>query len=326
MTDLSSRYGPQLRQLKAIFPSWDEGDLAFTLQDVKGNVDEAAMMITEGKSNSQCTRSSLPVLFVSSLAVSNHTRLYVSTLQAEQPNSLKQPQKRRPQKHQARTPLRSTRTVMPIPVDGRTLVEKDLPDEEVEVVLEGAVVAEADVVGVRPTAMNNVIEELTDRTRSRRSWWTRRYSRWTRWIHRFQRCRPHYRDHGYNYRWLGCPSRRSYFRTEWTRRPRSRIFNSSCRRWKGRRFRSCWRMGRCTFCKGIPEGCQVWKCGMGRKRKTGSVADQYGSSCSRSCSYWTTKVDLGSDRQVSLMLLSTRRKLANMQARRQTQARTRTCR
>lgn len=68
MTDLSSRYGPQLRQLKAIFPTWDEGDLAFTLQDVKGNVDEAAMMITEGKSNSQCTRSSLPVLSVLSLA------------------------------------------------------------------------------------------------------------------------------------------------------------------------------------------------------------------------------------------------------------------
>jgi hypothetical protein len=38
---------------------------------------------------------------------------------------------------------------MPIPVDGRTLVEKDLPDEEVEVVLEVVVVAEADVVEVR---------------------------------------------------------------------------------------------------------------------------------------------------------------------------------
>jgi hypothetical protein len=48
--DLSSRYGAQLRQLKSIFPTWDEGDLAFTLQDVKGNVDEAAMMITEGES------------------------------------------------------------------------------------------------------------------------------------------------------------------------------------------------------------------------------------------------------------------------------------
>lgn len=48
--DLSSRYGAQLRQLKSIFPTWDEGDLAFTLQDAKGNVDEAAMMITEGES------------------------------------------------------------------------------------------------------------------------------------------------------------------------------------------------------------------------------------------------------------------------------------
>ena len=45
---LSSRYGSQLKQLKAIFPSWDEGDLAFTLQDVKGSVEEAALMITEG--------------------------------------------------------------------------------------------------------------------------------------------------------------------------------------------------------------------------------------------------------------------------------------
>lgn len=51
--ELSSRYGTQLRQLKSIFPEWDEGDLAFTLQDTKGNVDEAAMMITEGESRRQ---------------------------------------------------------------------------------------------------------------------------------------------------------------------------------------------------------------------------------------------------------------------------------
>jgi len=94
---------------------------------------------------------------------------------------------------------------MPIPVDGRTLVEKDLPDEEVEVVPEVDVVAEADVVEVGPTG-DARYNELISRTRSRRSWWTRRYSRWTRWIYRFQRCRSHYRDYGYNHRWLGCSS------------------------------------------------------------------------------------------------------------------------
>jgi hypothetical protein len=46
---LSSKYSSQLSQLQAIFPSWDQGDLAYTLQDAKGSLDEAAMMITEGK-------------------------------------------------------------------------------------------------------------------------------------------------------------------------------------------------------------------------------------------------------------------------------------
>jgi hypothetical protein len=46
--ELAKRYASQLQQLQAIFPSWDQGDLAFTLQDAKGNVDEAAVMITEG--------------------------------------------------------------------------------------------------------------------------------------------------------------------------------------------------------------------------------------------------------------------------------------
>ena len=55
--ELSTKYGPQLKQLKAIFPSWDQGDLAFTLQDAKGNVDEAAMMITEGGSERHCAQS-----------------------------------------------------------------------------------------------------------------------------------------------------------------------------------------------------------------------------------------------------------------------------
>jgi hypothetical protein len=46
---------------------------------------------------------------------------------------------------------------MPILVDGRTLVEKDLPDEEVEAVLEVVVVAEADVVEVCPTAIHGIM-------------------------------------------------------------------------------------------------------------------------------------------------------------------------
>lgn len=50
--ELASKYSSQLGQLKAIFPSWDESDLAFTLQDTKGNVEEAAMAITEGALNS----------------------------------------------------------------------------------------------------------------------------------------------------------------------------------------------------------------------------------------------------------------------------------
>lgn len=46
---LASKYGAQLKQLKSIFPSWDEGDLALVVQDAKGSVDEAAMAITEGE-------------------------------------------------------------------------------------------------------------------------------------------------------------------------------------------------------------------------------------------------------------------------------------
>jgi hypothetical protein len=47
--ELSGKYSSQLSQLKGIFPSWDEGDLVFTLQDARGNVEEAAMMITDGE-------------------------------------------------------------------------------------------------------------------------------------------------------------------------------------------------------------------------------------------------------------------------------------
>ncbi|WWC67514.1 uncharacterized protein I206_101422 [Kwoniella pini CBS 10737] len=48
---LAVKYSSQLSQLQAIFPSWDEGDLVFTLQDTKGNVEEAALSITEGRAS-----------------------------------------------------------------------------------------------------------------------------------------------------------------------------------------------------------------------------------------------------------------------------------
>ena len=54
--ELARKYSSQLSQLQAIFPSWDESDLAFTLQDAKGNVEEAAMAITEGMRESYRNR------------------------------------------------------------------------------------------------------------------------------------------------------------------------------------------------------------------------------------------------------------------------------
>ena len=47
--ELVRKYSSQLSQLQIIFPSWEESDLAFTLNDTKGNVEEAAMAITEGQ-------------------------------------------------------------------------------------------------------------------------------------------------------------------------------------------------------------------------------------------------------------------------------------
>ncbi|ORY24864.1 hypothetical protein BCR39DRAFT_545589 [Naematelia encephala] len=55
--ELAVRFKSQLSQLQSIFPSWDQGDLVFTLQDARGNVDEAAMMITEGRA-AQFTQAS----------------------------------------------------------------------------------------------------------------------------------------------------------------------------------------------------------------------------------------------------------------------------
>lgn len=48
--ELSKRYSSQLSQLQAIFPSWSDSDLVFALQDVKGNVEEAVLAISEGES------------------------------------------------------------------------------------------------------------------------------------------------------------------------------------------------------------------------------------------------------------------------------------
>ena len=47
--ELSGKYRSQISSLKSIFPDWDDGDLAFTLQDAKGSVDDAVLMITEGE-------------------------------------------------------------------------------------------------------------------------------------------------------------------------------------------------------------------------------------------------------------------------------------
>lgn len=48
--ELSKKFGPQLEQLQAIFPSWDEQDLVFALQDSKGNVEDTVLAISEGMS------------------------------------------------------------------------------------------------------------------------------------------------------------------------------------------------------------------------------------------------------------------------------------
>lgn len=48
--DLSKKFGPQLDQLQAIFPDWDQQDLVFALQDNKGNVEDTVLAISEGTS------------------------------------------------------------------------------------------------------------------------------------------------------------------------------------------------------------------------------------------------------------------------------------
>jgi hypothetical protein len=48
--ELSKKFAPQLSQLQAIFPDWDEQDLVFALQDSKGNVEDTVLAISEGAS------------------------------------------------------------------------------------------------------------------------------------------------------------------------------------------------------------------------------------------------------------------------------------
>lgn len=48
--DPTSKYSSQLKLLGPLFPDWDQDALAGVLLDTKGNVEEAAILITEGES------------------------------------------------------------------------------------------------------------------------------------------------------------------------------------------------------------------------------------------------------------------------------------
>lgn len=48
VAELSKKYAPQLAQLSAIFPTWEESDLVFALQDSKGQVEDTVLAISEG--------------------------------------------------------------------------------------------------------------------------------------------------------------------------------------------------------------------------------------------------------------------------------------
>lgn len=109
--ELSRKYSSQLSQLQAIFPSWDEGDLAFTLQDTKGNVEDAVLAITEGPS--YCSQA----------------KDYCSC-QAEHLSSPRQPARSPPRRRRPNR-AKDTRTVTQIPVDGRTRTAETLAVEEV---------------------------------------------------------------------------------------------------------------------------------------------------------------------------------------------------
>jgi hypothetical protein len=48
MANPTSKYASQLRMLTPLFPDWDEDALASVLADARGNVEEAALLITDG--------------------------------------------------------------------------------------------------------------------------------------------------------------------------------------------------------------------------------------------------------------------------------------
>ena len=50
MSNPTSKYASQLQMLSPLFPDWDEDALASVLADTKGNAEEAAVLITDGKS------------------------------------------------------------------------------------------------------------------------------------------------------------------------------------------------------------------------------------------------------------------------------------
>ena len=52
-SDPTSKYSNELQLLAPLFPDWDDQALAFVLADTRGNVEDAALMISEG----ECERS-----------------------------------------------------------------------------------------------------------------------------------------------------------------------------------------------------------------------------------------------------------------------------
>lgn len=48
-SDPTSKYASQLKMLGPLFPDWEAAELASVLADTKGNVEEAAVLITDGE-------------------------------------------------------------------------------------------------------------------------------------------------------------------------------------------------------------------------------------------------------------------------------------
>lgn len=56
-SDPTSKYANELQLLSPLFPDWDDQALAFVLADTKGNVEDAALMISDGESRDSSERS-----------------------------------------------------------------------------------------------------------------------------------------------------------------------------------------------------------------------------------------------------------------------------